>query len=56
MLPRRTLVFMRRLLVELEDEPIHFGRDAHENLAHDLDHFAVLGVDGAPTVRTGGKK
>ena len=49
-------VHAHRSLVKLEDEPVHFGGNAHENLAHDVNHFAVLGEDGAPTMRAGGKE
>src|SRR6058998_3750889 len=46
--PRRVRVFMwSGALVELEDEPVHLRRDPHEDLADDLDHLAVLGINGA---------
>src|SRR5438128_2405930 len=45
-----------RLLVELENKPIQFCRDADEDLADDVDHLAMLGINSAAAARAGGKK
>jgi len=48
---RRVRVFTRVWLMELRNEPVHLGRDADEDLADDMDHLAVLGVNRASTSR-----
>src|SRR5436190_18465817 len=56
MVPGRMRYFMRRALVKLEDEPVNLGRDAHEDLADDVNHLPVLGVDRAGSHRACGEE
>src|SRR5213593_2738790 len=51
--PRRTRLFMKAALVELENKPIQFRRDPDEHLADDVDHLAVVRINGAAPARAG---
>src|SRR5882672_4954854 len=46
-MPRRFRIFTRVWLVELRNEPVQLRRNAHEDLADDVQKFYVLGVDRA---------
>lgn len=37
--------------MELPNEPVEFCRDPHKDLADDVDHFAMLRVNGASPAR-----
>src|SRR5215468_5179327 len=55
--PRRTRLFMwSRVLVKLPHEPVEFRRNSQENFAHDVDHLALLGVNGASSPCAGSKE
>jgi hypothetical protein len=42
--------------MKLPNEPVDLGRNSQENFAHDVDHLAVLGVNGTSTAGTGGEE
>src|SRR5262249_40881263 len=55
--PNRTRPFMwSRVLMKLPNEPVQLRRNSQEDFAHDVDHFAVFGVNGASTAGTGSEE
>src|SRR5262245_55016758 len=55
--PIRTRLFMwSRVLVKLPNEPVELRRDSQEDLANDVNHLAMLGVNGAATARAGSEE
>src|SRR5438067_41421 len=55
-MPRTTRVLMWRVLVKLPHEPVQLRRNPQEDFAHDVDHLAMLSINGAPTAGTGGEE
>src|SRR5215510_14043683 len=55
--PSRTRLFMWScVLVKLPHEPVEFRRNSQENFAHDVDHLALLGVNGASSPCAGSEE
>ena len=42
--------------MKLPDKPIELRRNSQENFAHDVDHFAMLGVNRASPARAGSEE
>src|SRR5215468_1009489 len=54
---RRTRLFISaRVLVKLPDEPVQLRRNSQEHFANDMDHFALLSINGASTAGTGSEE
>src|SRR5262245_56303007 len=55
--PSRTRLFMSsRVLMKLPNKPVEFRRNSQEDFAHDVDHLAVFGINGASTTGTGSEE
>lgn len=42
--------------MKLPNEPVELRRDSQENFADDVNHLALLSINGASTASTGGEE
>src|SRR5215475_11974891 len=55
--PSRTRLFIyARVLMQLPNKPVELRRDSQEDFADNMDHFAMLRVNGATPARTGSEE
>src|SRR5215468_3518891 len=45
-----------RVLVEFPNEPVELRRNSQEDFPHDVDHFALLSINGTATARARSKE
>src|SRR5262249_54779652 len=54
--PKGLAYSCKRVLVELEDEPVELGRDADEHFANNVDHLSMVRINGTSSPRASGEE
>lgn len=42
--------------MKLPNKPVDLGRNSQKDFAHDVDHLAMLSINGTPAAGTGGEE